>query len=45
MATAEYAVATLAACAFAGVLFKVLTSDGVASMLRALVRRALAVAF
>ena len=45
MTTAEYAVGTLAACGFGGVLFKVLTSDGVAALLRGLVRRALTVAF
>jgi len=45
MTTAEYAVGTLAACGFGGVLFKVLTSDGVASLLAGLVRRALTVAF
>lgn len=43
MTTAEYAVGTVAACAFAGVLFKVVTSHGVASLLTSLVRRALSV--
>ena len=45
MTTAEYAVGTLAACGFGGVLFKVLTSAGVAAQLAALVRRALTVGF
>jgi hypothetical protein len=45
MTTAEYAVGTLAACGFAGLLLKVLTSDGVAALLRGLVRRALSVGF
>ena len=41
MATAEYAVATLAACGFAGVLVAVLSSGEVRSMLLAIVKRAL----
>lgn len=41
MNTAEYAVGTLAAVAFAGVLLKVLTSDGVQSALAGLIARAL----
>lgn len=41
MATAEYAVATLAAVAFAGLLLAVLTSDGVRSALTELVMGAL----
>jgi hypothetical protein len=41
MATAEYALATLAAVAFAGVLLKVLTSDPVREALSSLVQRAL----
>jgi len=44
MTTAEYAVGTLAACGFAGLLLKVLTSAGMATLLRHLVERALAVA-
>ncbi|WP_026246978.1 DUF4244 domain-containing protein [Streptomyces sp. MspMP-M5] len=45
MSTAEYAVGTLAACAFAAVLYKVVTSGPVAAALRALVQRALDVQF
>jgi hypothetical protein len=41
MNTAEYAVGTLAAVAFAGLLYKVLTSDAVRSALTSLVERAL----
>lgn len=45
MTTAEYAVGTVAACGFGGILYKVLTSPEVAAMLRDLVKRALNVAF
>jgi hypothetical protein len=41
MNTAEYAVGTLAAVAFAGLLLKVLTSDPVQNALGAIVQRAL----
>ena len=41
MNTAEYAVGTLAAVAFAGLLLKVLTSDTVQNALAAIVQRAL----
>ncbi|MEV0896575.1 DUF4244 domain-containing protein [Actinoplanes sp. NPDC049802] len=41
MSTAEYAVATIAAVAFAGVLLKVVTSGAVQSALSALIARAL----
>ncbi|MFI6449465.1 DUF4244 domain-containing protein [Kitasatospora sp. NPDC050543] len=41
MTTAEYAVGTVAACAFAAVLYKVVTSDAVTGMLTALLDRAL----
>lgn len=43
MATAEYAVATLAACGFAGLLLTILKSGGVKGMLVGIVRRALSV--
>jgi hypothetical protein len=43
MATAEYAIATLAACGFAGLLLTVLRSGEVREMLEALVHRALSV--
>jgi hypothetical protein len=45
MTTAEYAVGTVAACGFAGVLYKLLTSDAVVSMLTGIVRRALTIGF
>ena len=45
MTTAEYAVGTVAACGFAGVLFKVVTSDSVVRLLSDIVRRALTLSF
>jgi hypothetical protein len=42
-ATAEYAIATLAACAFAGMLLAILRSGEVRGLLFGLVRRALSV--
>ncbi len=45
MSTAEYAVGTLAACAFAAVLYKVVTSGAVSSALSGMIRRALDVSF
>lgn len=41
MTTAEYAVGTVAACGFGGVLYKVLTSDAVVTLLSDILRRAL----
>jgi hypothetical protein len=41
MATAEYAVGTLAACGFGTVLYKLLTSDSVAGLLGDLIKKAL----
>ena len=41
MNTAEYAVGTLAAVAFAGLLYKVVTSDTVRGQLAAVIERAL----
>lgn len=41
MSTAEYAVGTIAACAFAAVLFKVVTSGTVLGLLQSVVTRAL----
>ena len=41
MNTAEYAVGTLAAVAFAGVLFKILTSSAVQNALGGIIERAL----
>ena len=43
--TAEYAVATIAAAAFAALLYTVLTGDSVVSALTALIHRALSVTF
>ena len=43
MTTAEYAIGTLAACAFAGVLIKILTSTRVGGLLTALITKALSV--
>ncbi|GAB3719741.1 hypothetical protein GCM10027598_32630 [Amycolatopsis oliviviridis] len=45
MATVEYAIATLAAAALAGLLYLIVTSDAVVAGLTALVERALAVKF
>nr|WP_277950010.1 DUF4244 domain-containing protein [Bailinhaonella thermotolerans] len=44
MSTAEYAVGTIAACGFAALLFKILTSPEVRKMLSDLIRRALSLA-
>ena len=41
MSTAEYAVGTVAACAFAAVLYRVVTGDSVVSALGRLVQSAL----
>ena len=41
MNTAEYAIGTLAAVAFAGLLLKVLTSETVQNALSAIIKRAL----
>ena len=45
MATAEYAVATVAACGFAGILYKLITSDLVMSLLKALITHAFHLSF
>ena len=42
MSTAEYAVGTVAACAFAAVLFKVVTGGSIVTALRHLITKALA---
>jgi hypothetical protein len=42
MSTAEYAVGTVAACAFAAVLYRVVTGDSIVSALGRLVQNALA---
>ncbi|WP_280718574.1 DUF4244 domain-containing protein [Kitasatospora sp. MAP5-34] len=41
MATAEYAIGTVAACAFAAILYKVVTSGTVSGVLAELLDRAL----
>lgn len=41
MSTAEYAIGTVAACAFAGVLYGVVRSGAVATLLQGVVERAL----
>jgi hypothetical protein len=43
MTTAEYAVGTVAACGFGGILYKLLTSDTVMGLLTDLVKRAFGV--
>ena len=45
LATAEYAVTTVAACGFAGVLYKVLSSNQVLDMLTQLISKALSWVF
>jgi hypothetical protein len=45
MTTAEYAVGTVAACGFAAVLYKVVTSDAVSSAITGLIQRALDAGF
>jgi len=45
MTTAEYAVGTVAACGFGGILYKILTSDEVARMLKDILKRALTWSF
>ena len=45
MATAEYAVATVAACGFSGILYKVITSPQVLGLLRDVISRAFKLAF
>ncbi|MCD0450611.1 DUF4244 domain-containing protein [Actinocorallia sp. API 0066] len=44
MTTAEYAVGTVAAAAFAGVLFKIVSSERVQELVLAIIDRALALA-
>lgn len=41
MSTAEYAVGTIAACGFAAVLYKIVTSGAVSAELQQLIERAL----
>ncbi|MEU9887282.1 DUF4244 domain-containing protein [Sphaerisporangium sp. NPDC051011] len=44
MSTAEYAVGTIAACAFAGLLYKIVSSEEVRKMLSDVIGRALKLA-
>ena len=45
MATAEYAVATVAACGFGGILYKVITSDAVLDLVTDVISRAFELVF
>lgn len=45
MATAEYAVATVAACGFSGVLYKVITSPQVLGLVKDVISKAFKLAF
>ena len=45
MTTAEYAIGTVAACGFGGVLYKVVTSDQVANLIADVIERALTMTF
>ncbi|HET6503576.1 MAG TPA: DUF4244 domain-containing protein [Amycolatopsis sp.] len=45
MSTAEYAIGTVAAAAFAAILYTVLTGDSIVSALTSLVQRALTASF
>jgi hypothetical protein len=45
MTTAEYAVGTVAACGFSGVLYKVITSPQVLDLVRDVISRAFKLAF
>jgi hypothetical protein len=45
MTTAEYAVGTVAACGFGGILYKLLTSDTVVTLLKDIIKRALTLSF
>lgn len=45
MATAEYAIGTCAAAGLGGILFKLLTGDGVMKMVESLISKALSFVF
>jgi len=45
MSTAEYAVGTVAACGFAALLYKILTSDSVLHLVTDIISRALHLGF
>lgn len=45
MTTAEYAVGTVAAVSFGGVLYKIITSSQVSALMRGVIEKALQVSF
>ena len=45
MATAEYAVATVAACGFGGILYKVITSPEILGLITSVIGKAFDLAF
>lgn len=45
MATAEYAVATVAACGFGGILYKILTSENIIALIVKVITKALSIFF
>ncbi len=45
MTTAEYAVGTVAACGFGGILFKVITSTPILELIKSVISRALRLSF
>lgn len=45
MTTAEYAVGTVAACGFSGVLYKVITSPAVLELFRQVISKAFSLSF
>ena len=45
MTTAEYAVGTVAACGFGGVLYKVITSTPILELIKSVISRALHLSF
>lgn len=45
MSTAEYAVGTVAACGFGGVLYKVITSPAVLELLKEVISKAFTLSF
>ena len=45
MTTAEYAVGTVAACGFSGVLYKVITSDTVLNLVKDVIEKAFHLGF
>jgi len=45
MTTAEYAVGTVAACGFSGILYKVITSPQVLDLLKSVIARAFKLSF